>query len=121
MSNNEKYHEARREHFYLRCRERGITTTDPKEVLYNVEMSVATGDEGYAKFVFRMNAGYRLYRFMVPEGVFYAVVKPDKPYVMTCLTQEMLRNLRNRRRKRLVKAGARYTMKRKGQIRNGQT
>lgn len=88
-------------HFNERCRERGITRTDPGILFEAIASSVREHDKGRyqerVEYVFTHNEG-RFFRFRCEDGIFYAVVPTDGVRPVTVFTQAMMRAKRRARK-----------------------
>lgn len=89
-------------HFAARCRERGITETDPYVLADEIRQAVSMDGAGHMDRVMKTADGRgTIWRFSVPEGIFYAVVN-NEGHPMTVLTQDMVRKKKwaNKKRKK---------------------
>jgi hypothetical protein len=95
-------------HFARRCRERGIASVPGNILAAWLMQGIRDRDENIARFVRRMDDECDLYRFIVPEGVFYCVAGADH-WPRTLYTQEMKRKFDKARK------SERYRRSRAGQ------
>lgn len=81
-------------HFAQRCRERGITRTEPdklrRELAGAIENYVPGEPNDAVEFVLAAG-GASFWRFRVPEGVFYAVTIGPGCFPVTVYNQAMIR------------------------------
>lgn len=82
-------------HFAQRCRQRGITSVPGNILAAWLRDGIAAKDENVARFVKRLDDDCDLYRFIVPEGMFYAVVGREDHWPRTIFTQRMKQNVLN--------------------------
>jgi hypothetical protein len=85
-------------HFNARCRERGITSTDPDLIFRGIKWAIERGRDDLCKMVMRTKAG-RFWRFRCPEGIYYVVTGENDTNPRTVLTQDMMRNKKYAKKK----------------------
>lgn len=96
-----------RSHFGQRAAERGIASVPGDALKLAVEWSVARQREDLAEPVFALaDDGARVFRILLPEGPFYAIVSPAGVAV-TLYDRAMLRRVRKGRRRKLRRGGRR--------------
>lgn len=77
-------------HFGQRAAERGISSVDGDRLKGALEWAIRAGRDDLVSYVMDQQDGTAIYRFRVPEGVFYAVAHRGSGNVLTCLTQRMV-------------------------------
>lgn len=80
-------------HFAQRCRQRGITSVPGNILAAWLREGIIAGDDNIARFVKQLDTDCDLYRFMVPEGIFYAVVGREDHWPRTVYTQRQKRRV----------------------------
>lgn len=80
---------TRSSHFAIRARERGILTVDGEILKAAIEAALRDPEQTMLDKVCVSVGGGVIYRFFVPDGVFYAVVRNG--VAATVLTQAMVR------------------------------
>lgn len=90
-------------HFQDRCKTRGITSVDTKQLAEELYRAIIAGDESRAERVMKIE-GSTYWRFKVPEGIFYTVTDEKTNWPKTVFTQDMIRAIKLRRKKRRRKA-----------------
>lgn len=94
-------------HFGQRAAERGALAIPGDLLKWAVERAISEGREDLAEPVFSVDdAGARLYRVILPDGVFYPVVKGDG-HAVTIYTPDQVRSSRRARRNRNKHRGCR--------------
>lgn len=86
-----------RTHFGQRALERGARSVPGDALKLAVEWAVSEGREDLAQLVFQIDAKTRVFRFLMAEGVFFALVAPCGVAV-TVYDAAQLREVRDRRR-----------------------
>ena len=85
-------------HFADRCKENGIDSSPGNILAAAIRWEVKHGVEGdKVERVMAANGGRDIYRFRVPEGIFYAVIGDDD-WPVTLYTQEIVRQKKRARR-----------------------
>ena len=86
-------------HFQQRCIDRGITDTNSEALWEALRIAILDGNESMAEPVMPGDGEAWIYRFKVPEGIFYTVAGPDgRP--RTILTQGMVARKKQARKMR---------------------
>ena len=100
-------------HFTDRCRERGITETDALALQWRVRTAIEMEDWDFVDKVMTDKDGSTIWRFEVPEGVFYTVTHAGSTYPKTLLTHAMVRKKKKGAKTREKKAKRRYAYERR--------
>lgn len=80
-------------HFDQRCLERGIDTTCLFTLRNGISWAIQRARDDLVELVLTSETG-KYWRFRCPDGIFYAVTKPDGHWPVTVVTQEMFRKKR---------------------------
>lgn len=97
---------APRTHFGIRAAERGVSTLPGDLLKWVVERALFLDRGDLVELVFRIDQESRLFRIILPEGMFFPVVS-QRGNAVTIYTTEMVRKARADRRWRLAKHGCR--------------
>lgn len=97
---------APRSHFGARALQRGVVSIHGDLLKWAVERALDLGRADLVEFVFAIDADGRLFRIMLPEGLFYPVISPGGT-AMTIYCAAQVRRLREVRKSRLRKTGSR--------------
>jgi hypothetical protein len=92
-------------HFGQRAAERGVDSIPGDLLKWAIERAVGEGREDLVEPVFLICSDSRLFRVMLPEGVFFPVIKGR--VAVTIYSAEMVRQLRRARRRRKREQGRR--------------
>lgn len=110
---NKNPDDVERSHFNIRCRERGITTTNLDALHRALKTACAKYNTSqiareYVDHVMDIVAGRKIYRFHVEEGVYYVIVD-CKGHPLTVLTQDMLAYYKATKKARKAKSAPKLT------------
>lgn len=100
-------------HFGQRAAERGVNSIPGDVLKWAIERAVTAARHDLVEHVFDIDPATRVYRVILPEGVFYPVISRGGT-AMTIYTQGMLRQVRNARRGRKQACGCRERQARGG-------
>lgn len=94
-------------HFNARAAARGVVSLPPEALRLAVRFAVAAGRDDLAEPVFETCARTRAYRILLPEGVFFVLVRIDTSAPVTIYSRDMMRAHRRGRKHRLRRTGSR--------------
>lgn len=92
-------------HFGKRAAERGVDSIPGDLLKWAIEQAVGEGREDMVEPVFPICSKSRLFRVLLPEGVFFPVINGG--VAVTIYSEEMVRQLRRARRWRKRNQGRR--------------
>lgn len=98
---------AEEPHFAMRARERGVRSIRGDLLKWAVERAFVLGRDDLIEPVFAVCPECTIYRVLLPEGPFYAVMRPAKARACTLYSHAEMRSVRRGRRARKHLTGRR--------------